>query len=85
MSSVSIDLRKLTSLTCGSDSTTEGDHSNPAVLKQVEYVAKKCRVKEVPVTVTGPVSEELVERLNEWGVTSVVASPNHFERLNPNV
>ena len=85
---VSIGSNDLTMLLLGVDRDNEElaktfDEQNPAVLWALEKVIKTCQKEKITSSICGqaPSSQaDLVEKLIEWGVTSISVNPDAIER-----
>jgi pyruvate,water dikinase len=86
---VSVGSNDLTMLTLGVDRdnnevATVFDEENPAVLWALEKVIKTCHKFKVTSSICGQASSskpDLVEKLVEWGITSVSVNPDAIERI----
>jgi len=85
---ISIGTNDLTMLTLGVDRDNEMvadaySEMNPAVLWSLEKLVTTCRKRKITCSVCGQapsVFPELVEKLVDWGVTSVSVSPDVIEK-----
>lgn len=84
---VSIGSNDLTMLVLGTDRDNdevahEFDERNPAVMWALERVITSCKKNNVSVSICGQapsVYPELVEKLVEWGITSISVSPDAID------
>lgn len=85
---VSIGTNDLTMLMMGTDRDNEHvaveyDEHNPAVLWALERVVRKCRARNVTVSVCGQAPsthQDITTKLVEWGVTSVSVAPDIIDQ-----
>lgn len=84
---VSIGSNDLTMLTLGVDrdnaKLAQGfDETDPAVTKSLKKVIETCKEKEITSSICGQAASDypnLVEKMVEWGVTSVSVNPDRIE------
>jgi len=85
---VSIGSNDLTMLTLGVDRDNERvanvyNELDPAVLKSLEIIVTTCKKNNITCSICGQAPSEypeLVEKLVEWGITSVSVSPDVIEK-----
>jgi pyruvate, water dikinase len=90
---VSIGSNDLTMLVLGTDRdnaevATAYDERSPAVLWALKRVIKKCQKYGISCSICGQAAteyEELVEKLVDWGVTSVSVNPDAISRARQTV
>ncbi len=85
---VSIGSNDLTMLTLGVDRDNEKvayvyNEMDPAVLASLKKIVTTCRKRKITCSICGQapsVYSDLVEKLVEWGITSVSISPDVIEK-----
>jgi len=85
---VSIGTNDLTMLTLGVDRDNPKvadtyDERNPAVLASLEKIIKTCRKHKITCSICGQAPSDypdLVEKLVEWGITSISVNPDAIEK-----